>query len=218
MTWNVEGLKNHSHSLCHFIDQISPSLVFISEPQIFQCDIPLIMMHSVPHYHYNLNSENLYETSLPLDKCKAKGGTLLLWPPSLDPHITILPTNTPALLPCMLKLPGLVTSYHIGIYFPTAGRDDQFISTLASLNILLEDIFEKHDAECPVFIRGDANASSKNVARSQMLTHFLAQHNLLRLNITHKTYHHFVGNGAFDSDLDVVLFSNMLHFFLFFFI
>ena len=97
------------------------------------------------------------------------------------------------------------------MYFPTAGRDDQFISTLASLNILLKDIFEKHDAECPLFIRGDANASFKNVVRSQMLKHFLAQHNLLRLNITHKTYHHFVGNGAFDSDLDVVLFTNMLH-------
>ena len=39
--------------------------------------------------------------------------------------------------------------------------------------------------------------------------HFLIKHDLHRLHLSHPTYHHFVGNGLFDSDLDVVLYSNI---------
>ena len=131
-----------------------------------------------------------------------------MWPSSLDPYITILPTSTPALLPCMVKLPGCVTSYHIGIYMPTAGKDDQFVSALSALDILLTDIFEKHNGKFPIFIRGDCNVNSKNTVRCNLLDHFLLKHNLLRVEISHKTYHHFVGNGLFDSNLDVLVYSN----------
>ena len=37
---------------------------------------------------------------------------------------------------------------------------------------------------------------------------FAKKHDLSRLNVAHNTYHHFVGNGLFDSDLDIVLYSN----------
>ena len=75
---------------------------------------------------------------------------------------TILPTSSPALLPCMVKLSGCVTSYHIGIYMPTAGKDDDFVSVLSSLDLLLTDIYKKHDGKLPIFIRGDCSVSSKN--------------------------------------------------------
>ena len=107
-----------------------------------------------------------------------------------------------------MKLPGYITSYHICIYLPTAGKDDQFISELSSLEVLLTDIYKKHDGKCPIFIRGDGNASSKNVLRSNLLKHFLLKHNLFRVKIPHHTYHHFVGNGLFDSDLDIILYSD----------
>ena len=208
LSWNCEGLCRNAHSLNHFISSVQPSLVFISEPQIYECDIASTLKFISPSYSYHLNSEDRHNNSLPLVKSKAKGGTLLLWPSAFDPFITILPTPSPALLPCVLKLPGYLTSYHICIYLPTAGKDDQFISELSSLEVLLTDIYEKHDGKCPIFIRGDGNASSKNVLRSNMLNHFLLKHNLLRLKIPHHTCHHFVGNGLFDSDLDIILYSD----------
>ena len=208
MSWNLEGLSRNVHSLKFFIESFSPSLVFLSEPQVFQCDITMVLQNISPLYSFYLNSEDKYDESLALKKSRAKGGTLLLWPITLDPYITILPTSTPALLPCMVKLPGSEISYHIGIYMPTAGKDDQFLSALSALDLLLTDIYDKHDGKSPIFIRGDCNASSKNTLRSNLLGHFLVKHNLLRVDINHKTYHHFVGNGLFDSDLDVLLFSN----------
>ena len=109
----------------------------------------------------------------------------------------------------MVKMPGFITSYHIGIYLPTAGKEEDFISSLAALNIIIEDILEKTDGECPIFIRGDGNSSSKNTSRSVLLNHLITQHSLQKLPIKHNTYHHFIGNGQFDSDLDIVLFSNL---------
>ena len=94
------------------------------------------------------------------------------------------------------------------MYLPTAGQDDLFTCALAALDVMLSDLNEKHDGQAPIFVRGDANASSKNVLRSSLLQHFLTKHNLHRLHISHLTYHHFIGNGLFDSDLDVVLYSN----------
>ena len=206
-TWNIEGLKRNYHSLKHFLDKISPTLTFISEPQIFQCDIASVIGHISPTLCFHLNSEDAHDETLALEKCKSKGGTLLLWPVSIDPYVTILPTTSPAILPCMLKLLGCVVSYHICVYLPTAGKEDEFVCTLATLNNLLEDIYEKHDGQCPVFIRGDGNASSKNTARAALLNHVLSLHHLTRLNLHHNTYHHFIGNGAFDSDLDIILSS-----------
>ena len=208
MSWNLEGLDRNVHSLKHFIESFSPSLVFLSEPQVFDCDISMLLQNMSPLFSFSLNSECKFNDSLALIKRKAKGGTLLMWPATLDPYITILPTSSPALLPCMVKLPGCVTSYHIGIYMPTAGKDDDFVNVLSSLDLLLTDIYEKHDGKYPIFIRGDCNVSSKNTVRSNLLAHFLLKHNLLRVEIPHKTYHHFVGNGLFDSDLDLLLFSN----------
>ena len=201
-------MKRNYNNLQHFIISISPSLVFLSEPQIFQCDVKPIIEQISQSLCFHLNSEDIYDKSLPLEKSKAKGGTLLLWPKSLDPFITILPTTTPAILPCMVRMPGCITSYHICLYLPTAGKDEYFIATLAALSNLLVDIYEKHDGKFPVFLRGDANVSGKNKSRTDIFNHFLSQHNLNRLFIAHKTYHHFIGDGIFDSDLDVVLFSN----------
>ena len=94
---------------------------------------------------------------------------------------------------------------HICIYLPTAGKEDKFVCTLATLKNLLEDIYEKHDGQCPLFICGDGNASSKNKARAALLNHVLSLHHLTCLNLLHNTYHHFIGNGVFDSDLNIIL-------------
>ena len=80
---------------------------------------------------------------------------------------------------------------------------------MAALDVLLDEIYKQHDGQCPVFVRGDANSSSKNAYRSPLLKHFLVKHNLKRVHIGHPTYHHFLGGGQFDSDLDILLHSEI---------
>ena len=209
LSWNIEGLKRNIFSLQHFLACYKPCLTFLSEPLIFSCDISDVMKSALPNYKFHLNSDDLYDPALPLEKTRAKGGTLLLWPSHLDPFITILPAPSASILPCRVSLPGLITSYHICIYLPTAGLNDDFVSSLAALDVVVQDIYSKHDGQCPVFIRGDANSSSKNAFRAPLLQYFLLKHNLQRVHISHPTYHHFLGGGQFDSDLDVLLFSNI---------
>ena len=194
-------------SLKYFIENLSPSLIFLSEPMIFQCDVASIVKF-LPYPHFHLNSEDLYDESLPLERGKPKGGTMILWPPSLDPFITVMPTTISSILPVKVRMPGCVVSFHFCIYFPTAGKDDAFVEILSVLASYIEDLQEQH-GDCPIFIRGDANASSKNPTRAPIFKQFLSQHDLQRVQITHNTYHHFVGNGEFDSDLDVVIFSKL---------
>ena len=106
-------------------------------------------------------------------------------------------------------MPGCIESYHFAIYLPTAGLEAEFVSALAVVDIMVSDIYEQHDGECPIFLRGDANCSSKNPLRSSLLKSFLKKHDLHRVHLPHPTYHHFVGEGLFDSDLDVLIFSNV---------
>ena len=132
---------------------------------------------------------------------------MILWDSSLDPYVSILPPSSPAVLPIILKLPKHAVSCHIVIYLPTSGQEAEFVTALASLDSCLSDIYLKYE-DCPVFIRGDANVNPNNVSRASLFRHFLDKHNFLNLNLKHPTYHHFLGGGAWDSSLDVILYQN----------
>ena len=132
---------------------------------IFQCDVASIV-NFLPYPHFYLNSEDLYDESLPLERGKAKGGTMVLWHPSLDPFITVMPSTTSSILLIRVRMPGCVESYHFCIYFPTAGKDDAFADVISLLSSSIEDLKEEFGEDCPIFIRGDANASSKNPTRA----------------------------------------------------
>ena len=169
--------------------------------------MPSLLAAVKGEYSHFLNSEDLHDPGLALDKCRAKGGTMLLWRSSLDPFVSILPSSTPAILPMLLKLPKHGISCHIVIYLPTSGHEPEFVAAIASLDFYIEEINLKYDG-CPIFIRGDANVNPNNVARASLFRHFLDKHNLLKVDLNHPTYHHFIGDGAWDSALDVLLYQN----------
>ena len=181
-----------------------PSLIFLSEPQLFQCDSSSLMKTFQGSYSHHLSSEDLLFPELALEQTKAKGGTMVLWQTSLDPFVSVLPTDSPALAAIVLKIPGICISAHVAIYLPTAGQEVQFVSALASLDNCLVDLLNKHD-DLQVFIRGDANVNPKNRPRASLLEHFLSKFSLLKVETGHQTYHHFMGMGTFDSQLDVIL-------------
>ena len=71
-SWNIEGLKRNIHSLKYFIDLHKPELIFLSEPQVFQCDVNAILETVHGQFSYHLNSEDFHQPDLALDHPKAK--------------------------------------------------------------------------------------------------------------------------------------------------
>ena len=181
-----------------------PSLVFLGEPQAYQCDMHTISQILGQDYCCSLNSDDVYDLELPLYKSKAKGGTMILWQKWLDPFIKTIPVTTSAFLPIVLTLPASPPTVHVAIYLPTHGQDTEFVSELASLRNCLDNLNTIYDFPS-IYIRGDSNVNAKNTHRVSILKSFLDDYKLVKIEISHKTYHHFVGNGEFDSNVDVLL-------------
>ena len=129
-----------------------------------------------------------------------------MWKREFDPFITVVPVESSSFLPIVFNPPGSHCTIHIGIYLPTAGLDPEFIVELAELETCLAELYEKYPG-CPIYLRGDFNASDANVKRADLLEFFCTTHNLVSVDIKHPTYHHFVGNGTSDSNLDLLLHS-----------
>ena len=207
LSWNIEGARRGASSLSHFTSLHSPALVFLSEPQLFQADATLALV-PLPDYCHHLNSEDSLLPSLALDQRKAWGGTMALWHTSLDPFVMGQPTMSPAVLPLLLTIPSLSPSLHIGLYLPTSGREPEFLLALTALDSILATLAEDH-AGIPVYLRGDANVNPNNTNRLNLFNNILAKHSITSLDLHHRTHHHFVGGGASDAQLDVLLYQGL---------
>ena len=203
LSWNIEGFRRNHFTLKHLCDKLQPDFIFLSEPQVFKCDLSLYSKPFSHQYSFLLNSEENNNPELALDKSKAHGGTLLMWKSIYDPFITPIPTPSPAFLPILLNMPGYCPSIHIALYLPTSGRDPEFVDALALLDIFLEEMTLIHN--CPIYIRGDANCNPKNLPRSSLFQHFCLKHSLNSIDFNHPTHHHFTGQGLYDAQLDVLL-------------
>ena len=203
LSWNIEGLKRNHLSLKIFCDKYKPDLLFLSEPQFFQCDISLPTRPFLGDFCVLLNSEETNNPELALDCSRAHGGTMVMWKTELDPHVHPLPTPSPAFLPILLTVPGYLPSIHIALYLPTSGKDPEFVSTLSLLDAFIEDITAEH--ACPIYIRGDANCNPNNHARSGVFQHFCSKHKFTSIDFGHPSHHHFTGDGLYDAQLDVLL-------------
>ena len=207
MSWNIEHLPKNLFSLKQFITLYKPDLVFLSEPQIFQMDLQTQMNYFRGEYCASLNSEDLYDMDLPLTRNKSKGGTLVMWKSNLDPYVTIHKSEGSAFLPVILDIPNALTSIHVALYLPTAGKETEYLAELAQLKVALEELLCKYPGSI-VFIRGDANSSKSNFKRNDLFTSFCRDLKLSRVPLNHNSYHHFTGNGGSDSELDVLLYSD----------
>ena len=105
--------------------------------------------------------------------------------------------------------PGSPVTVHIALYLPTAGRDIDYVDQITKLDNCIADLKAKHE-DCVVFIRGDGNTNANNKERKKILEYFLSRNQLIKVPIDHCTYHHFLGGGAFDSNIDVILHSKEL--------
>ena len=204
MTLNVEGLHRNVHNLRNLVSFHDPDWVFLSETQIFVSDIDLCLDYFKGDYESYLNSQDRFDPEMPLMKTKAFGGTMIMWRRDYDPYVTLYPPPSSAILPVIFHPPGLAKTIHICVYLPTHGHDEIFLGEIEKLMILLTDLSVHHPGT-PVFIRGDFNVNEKNSKRRTLLDHLLADFSLIEMQIDHPTYHHFMGNGRSDSNIDKVL-------------
>ena len=78
---------------------------------------------------------------------------------------------------------------------------------MANLDNLLCDFRKKYPGVL-IFIRGDVNVNIKNTKRLELFQKFCNTFSLESSDISHPTYHHFLGDGKSDSQLDVLLHSS----------
>ena len=183
-----------------------PDFIFISEPMLSQCDLDHEMKLFSHQYRALLCSEDSFDPELPLLRGRPKGGTMILWKINHHQFIKPLPTTSTAFLPILFSPPGLGLSIHVSLYLPTSGKEEAFIDAITSLSQMLEEILLSHP-DAQLYIRGDANVNHKHYNRTRALLSFCQNLNLNRLSIDHPTYHHFMGHGLSDSELDVLLSS-----------
>ena len=130
---------------------------------------------------------------------------MIMWHSKLNPYIKILPTSSPSSLPILLSIPGLQTTAHIAIYLPTSGKESEFITALAALEATVTMILEEYS--CPIYIRGDFNVNPNNKSRAALFKHLCEKHKLSCLDLQHPSHHHFLGDGLYDAQLDVLLYA-----------
>ena len=204
LTWNVEGMKRNMYSLKTFTELASPDLVFLAEPQIFTSDLPHCMSPFRGEYSCELSTDERDDPVLAMSRSRATGGVMVMWKKSLDKFITVHHVSSSSFLPIVFSPPGSPVSIHIGLYLPTSGREADFIEAITQLMNTVEDIKEKYE-DCLIFLRGDGNVNQNNLERALLFSNFLSNFSLTQINIGHKTYHHFLGGGSFDSNIDVIL-------------
>ena len=208
LTWNIENFKTNKSSLHFFVQKHQPDFIFISEPMLYQCDLSLQTELFKSSYNSSLNSMDLAEPDLPLRCSRSIGGTMIMWRQEHDPFVKVLPFSSTSFLPILFCPPELPPTIHIAVYLPTAGRESEFIEALSGLDACISELYEKYP-DSPVYLRGDFNVGKNNYARIGLLKFFSSSNDLLSVPINHPTYHHFVGGGRSDSQLDKIYFSSI---------
>ena len=155
-------------------------------------------------YCHTLNSDDSHDPELPFIKNRSIGGTMILWKVSLDPFVTVLPSETSSFQAILFHPPGSPPSVQVSLYLPTSGKESEFIDEITKLRIFLEDLLDSHP-DYLVYIRGDSNVNNNNKGRLIIFNNFKERFKIVSIPIAHKTYHHFLGGGLFDSNIDVIM-------------
>ena len=129
---------------------------------------------------------------------------MIRWKRSLEQFITPLPIKTSSFLAIRFHPPGCPSSVHISLYLPTSGKEPEFVKEITNLSIFLEETLTEFPSD-QIYIRGDSNVNANHSVRMKMLRNFLHTQKMFRIPIGHRNYHHFLGNGQYDSNIDIIM-------------
>ena len=191
-------------ALSNLTNSLKPDFILLSEPKAFCHDLPHLMKYFTPHYSFYLNSEDRHDPELPFVKNQAYGGTMAMWKADHDAHITVHPVTTSSFLPIIFSPPGSPVSVHVALYLPTSGQETEFVEQIVLLRNTIFELQEKYPDPL-IYLRGDSNVNVNNKSRFRIFSDFLSTFHFATLPMLHRTYHHFMGNGLFDSEIDVII-------------
>ena len=121
------------------------------------------------------------------------------------------PVTTSCFLPIILTPPDSAPSIHVALYLPTSGQETEFVEAVTNLKVVIEDLREVHPS-APIYVRGDSNVNNNNIPRVKVFQNFIHNLELQDIAVNHNTYHHFVGDGMFDSSIDIIMHSKNIDF------
>ena len=61
---------------------------------MYQCDIHDVVQYIEHDYCVATSSDDVYDPDMPIYKCRAKGGTMVMWRKELDPYVKIIPATS----------------------------------------------------------------------------------------------------------------------------
>ena len=173
---------------------------------LFQCDEQLEMLLFRGEYCSSLSSEDIFDPELPLIRRSAKGGTMILWKTELDQYVSVQTSPSSSFLAIVFSPPGHPPTIHLSVYLPTAGKDDEYTEEVLKIAQFVTELGGKYP-EASIYIRGDLNANPKDKNRGIIVKKLCDDLDLAETTVEHPTYHHFLGDGRSDSQLDVLLHS-----------
>ena len=132
---------------------------------------------------------------------------MIMWKKEHDPYVTIPSVSSSSYLSLIFAPPDVQPTIHIVVYLPTSGRESEFVEEMANLDSCITALIDDNPG-ASVFIRGDFNVNSNHTTRMGLLEYFCKNNALQPVDIPHPTYHHFVGNGLYDSHLDKIFYSS----------
>ena len=129
---------------------------------------------------------------------------MAMWKASMDEYITIYPVLTTSFIPIVYSPPGSPVTVHIVLYLPTSGQESDFVEQVVLLTNTIIELHDKYPGALN-YLRGESNVNPNNKTRYKIFSNFLKDFDLVKIPLYHNTYHHFMGNGLFDSEIDVIV-------------
>ena len=186
------------------VKEVSPEFIFLNETHTFQFEAEQALDVFRGEYCHVLNSDDVHDPELPFIKNRSKGGTMILWKRALNQYVSVLTTETPSFIAILFHPSTSKPTIHISLYLPTSGKEAEFVEEITKLRIFIDNLLDSHPDHL-IYIRGDSNVNPNNGVRVSIFNDFKKNLKLTSVPMRHKTYHHFLGEGLFDSEIDVIL-------------
>ena len=203
MTFNIEGFFRNNFYLTSLIQNISPKLIFLQEIWApYSLEASMDKMY--PDYSIQISTPDMFTP--PEDLLTSTGhtwhGSAIMWHASLDPYIYSLKTTNARFTSVRFVIQDK-TFLAVSIYFPTGGKDDEYLECVSDLTNFVHDKLKVNEV---ILIGTDSNCSEKSSSRRRQALLKLCQVlDLVKVSTSQPTFHHH--NGMSESIIDYFLIS-----------
>ena len=202
MTHNIEGYRRNKFYLSQLIAKYEFRLLFLQEHWLTQEEATTIVSKDFVNYRFHSSSSDSFVEieEMLLHSGPTWHGSLIGWQVNEDSNVTRLPLVSERFCGIKYKTNG-VTILAYSVYFPTSGKDEEFLEVTS---ILAENIEQNQEKNVILIIGTDSNVP-KNATRRRKdaLNQLIEDFKLSPVSDNEKpTFHH--NNGTSESKIDQI--------------